>query len=122
MNKGEFPMSTSAFLIRRTVVVLLVVSFVSVSQTGCSSSVSVVAKQASKADDVVTKTEVALWWGVSDPVQNVDCSGNGLQFVSVKTNWFYSLCTVVTLGAVAPMDVEYRCTSTPPQDGGVIGN
>lgn len=115
-------MSIPNQITRKALIVLLVVSFVSVSQTGCSSSVSVVAKQASKADDVVTKTEVALWWGVSDPVQNVDCGGNGLQFVSVKTNWLYSLCTVVTLGAVAPMDVEYRCTSAPPQDGGVIGN
>lgn len=106
----------------RTISVLLIISVVSISHTGCSSSVSVVAKQASKADDVIKKTEVSLWWGVSDAVQNAECSGNGLQFVAVKTNWLYSLCTVVTLGAVVPLDVEYRCASAPMQDGGEIGN
>ena len=114
-------MSTTVPVLRRAIAVMLVISVVSFSQTGCSSSVSVVAKQASKADDVIKKTEVALWWGVSDPVQNAECGGNGLQFVSVRTNWLYSLCTVVTLGAVVPVDVEYRCTSEPMQDGGEIG-
>jgi hypothetical protein len=87
---------------------------------GCS-TVNVVATQASKSDDIFTTTVVALWWGGSDPVENVDCRGNGLQFVSAQTNWFYSLVTVVTLGAVVPIEVEYRCTSIPMQDGGTIG-
>ncbi len=113
-------MSNNIHVLRKAVVILLVIS-AAVPQAGCSSSVSVVAKQASKADDVIKKTEVALWWGVSDPVQNAECGGSGLQFVSVRTNWFYSLCTVVTLGAVVPVDVEYRCTSAPMDDGGVIG-
>ena len=115
-------MSTPIPVVRRAIVVVLIISVVSFTQTGCSSSVSVVAKQASKADDTFKKTELALWWGGSDPVQNAECNGNGLQFVSVKTNWLYSLCTVVTLGAVVPLDVEYRCTSEQMQDGGEIGN
>lgn len=86
---------------------------------GCS-TVSVVAKQASKADDIMTMTRVSLWWGASDAVENIDCKGNGLQIVSVKTNWLYSLCTVVTLGAVVPVDVACRCTSVPLEDGGTL--
>lgn len=104
----------------RTIILIIVLSFVSFSFEGCS-SVYVIAKQASKADDTYTKTVFALWWGASDPVENVECNGNGLQNVSFKTNWLYSVCTFVTLGAVVPMDIEYRCTSEPLQDGGVIG-
>ena len=104
----------------RAVILIIAVTIFSFSFEGCS-SVYVIAKQASKADDIQTKTVFALWWGASDPVENVDCKGNGLHDVSVKTNWFYSICTFVTLGAVVPMDIEYRCTSNPLDDGGEIG-
>jgi hypothetical protein len=77
--------------------------------------------QSSKADDICSKTVFALWWGVNDPVEEVDCKGNGLQFVSVQTNWFYSALTVITLGAVVPYDIQYRCTSENMQNGGSIG-
>ncbi len=108
-------------LMHRTVSLVLVIAVLSLSQGGCASGVEITAMQASKADDRITKTEVALWWGLADRTESVDCKGNGLQFVSAKTNWFYSLCTVVTLGAVVPLVVEYRCTSVPLQDGGKIG-
>ena len=106
--------------INNTLIIIIGLSVFSIIQEGCS-SVSIIAQQASKADDIVKKTEVALWWGLSDPVENVDCRSNGLQFVGVKSNWLYSLCTVITLGAVIPMDVEYRCTSEQMLDGGTIG-
>jgi hypothetical protein len=104
----------------KTFVVVFGIILFSVYQEGCS-SVSIIAKQASKADDTFKKTEFALWWGLSDPVENVDCQGNGLQVVNVSTNWIYSLCTVITLGAVVPVDVEYRCTTGSLQGGGTIG-
>lgn len=88
--------------------------------TSCS-SVNVTANQASLADDTESKTVVALWWGGSDVQENVDCNGNGLKLVRVSTNWLYSLCTVVTLGAVAPFEVEYRCTTGELDGGGSIG-
>jgi hypothetical protein len=104
----------------RTIVLLIGISSFTMLQDGCS-TVSIIAKQASKADDTFNKTEVALWWGLSDPVENVDCKGNGLQVVNVSTNWIYSLCSVVTLGAVVPVDVEYRCTTGSLQGGDTIG-
>jgi hypothetical protein len=104
----------------KTIVLVIGISLISIVQEGCS-SISVTAKQASKADDTFKKTEFALWWGLSDPVENVDCKGNGLQVVNVSTNWIYSLCTVITLGAVVPVDVEYRCTTGSLQGGGTIG-
>jgi len=100
--------------------VLFIISVLFISIEGCS-AVEVKAVQSSKADDIFSKTVVALWWGGGDPLEEVDCSGNGLQFVRVKSSWLYSLCTVVTLGAVVPFDIEYRCTSVPLQDGGEIG-
>ncbi len=99
---------------------MFIVSLYVFTAGGCS-TVSVVAKQASKADDMQKTTVVAYWWGASDPVRNADCGGNGLQVVSVKTNWVYSLCAVVTLGAVVPLDVHYRCTTGTLQGGGSIG-
>jgi hypothetical protein len=105
---------------RNTLPVIIFVSILIISLEGCS-AVEVKAVQSSKADDIFSKTVVALWWGGGDPLEEVDCSGNGLQFVRVKSSWLYSLCTVVTLGAVAPFDIEYRCTSVPMQDGGEIG-
>ena len=112
---------TSFSRIAAALVIVLALSFLSLTQPGCSSGVEITAKQASKADDTIKKTEFSLWWGFSDRTESVDCGGQGLQFVSTKTNWLYSLCAVVTLGAVVPLDVEYRCTSVPLQDGGPIG-
>lgn len=106
--------------IRTSVIVLTLISIQFVHE-GCS-TVNVIAKQASKADDIKKTTVCALWWGGSDPVISAECNGNGVQIVSTSSNWLYSLCTVITLGAVVPMDVQYRCTSEPLQNGGTLGN
>lgn len=106
--------------VRSAVIVYAVLSFM-VCAEGCS-TVNVKANQTSKADDIKKTTVCALWWGASDPIVTANCNGNGLQIVSTTSNWLYSLCTVITLGAVVPMDVEYRCTSEPLQNGGTLGN
>ena len=105
---------------RKNQVLWIVLIMYCIAFAGCS-SVHVTANQAPKADDTYEKTVWALWWGASDPVESVDCNGNGLQFVTMKTNWIYSLCTFVTLGAVVPVDIEYRCTSEPLHGGDIIG-
>lgn len=88
---------------------------------GCSTA-TVTARQAPLADDTYKTTVWAFGWGASDPVESIDCGSNtGLKVVSVSTSWVYSLITVVTLGAVVPMDIEYRCASEPMQGGGDIG-
>ncbi len=113
-------MTTKFRSMQQVLWIVLVISYGTLALPGCS-SVHVAAKQASKADDTFETTVWALWWGGSDPVESVDCSGNGLQVVSTSTNWLYSLCAVVTLGAVVPLDIEYRCTSTPLQGGDELG-
>ncbi len=105
---------------KKAIIILFVISISSFSFQGCS-SVHVVAKQASKADDIHEKTVWALWWGGSDPLENVDCKGDGLQIVSYKTSWIYSICSFVTFGAVVPVDIEYRCTQGSLHGGDEIG-
>jgi len=115
-------MSSSLFArANHRLAVLLIASSLSLSVLDGCSAVHVRANQASVADDIQHKTVVALWWGVDDPLESVECGGQGLHLVSVKTSWIYSLCTVVTLGAVVPMDIEYRCTSKSLEGGDDIG-
>ncbi len=113
-------MSTAIRQLPRLFVLVAGLSCASLAFDGCSTT-NVTARQAPVADDTYTTTVWALWWGASDPVESVDCKGNGLKVVSVSTSWLYSLVTVVTLGAVVPMDVEYRCASESMQGGGDIG-
>jgi len=108
------------FQINDKIKIIISVSLLVFSIEGCS-SFYVVAEQASKADDIYNETVFSYLWGLDDNLESVECHGEGLQMVSVKTNWVYSLCTFVTLGAIVPMEVEYRCTSVPLQDGGEIG-
>jgi hypothetical protein len=116
----NFPMVTTIRQFPRFLILVLSISCASFVCEGCS-TVNVTARQAPSADDTYNTTVWALWWGGSDPVESVDCKGNGLKIVSMSTSWLYSLITVATLGAVVPMDVQYRCTSEPMQGGGEIG-
>ncbi len=113
-------MTTAIRQFPRLLVLVVGLSCASLSFESCSTA-NVTARQAPLADDTYKTTVWAMWWGASDPVESVDCNGNGLKIVSVSTSWLYSLVTVVTLGAVVPMDVEYRCASESMQGGGDIG-
>src|SRR5512143_1864989 len=79
---GDGSMTLTNHAYRRATALLLVCAISIASIEGCS-TVSVVAAQASKADDTFTTTRISLWWGANDAVENVDCKGNGLQIVSV---------------------------------------
>ena len=84
------------------------------------STFTVTSKQTPNADDIFTTTKIAWAWGISDVKLQEDCSGNGLQFVAMETNWLYSLCSVATLGIIVPMEIQYRCAGVPAHDGGTI--
>ena len=105
---------------RSSSIVIILACVASFALEGCS-SVHVRAKQSSHADDLQEKTVVALWWGGNDPLEDVDCNGDGLNIVSVKTSWIYSFCSVITLGAVVPMDIEYKCTVGSLDGGQPLG-
>ncbi|MBY0426557.1 MAG: Bor family protein [Cytophagales bacterium] len=58
------------------------------------------------------KVVYAFFWGAVEPkkeLQPDDCNGNGLSKVYVTTNYGFALITVLTLGMVTPMTVQWEC-------------
>jgi hypothetical protein len=67
----------------------------------------------------VTETKWSLAWGlVQEEASDTSCAcmNNGLKEITSSTNLGYALLSVVTLGIVVPMDVEYVC-GKPPAGG-----
>ena len=66
--------------------------------------------------------EVTLWsfgWGLAaQPLVQPDCQGNGTAEVTASTNLGYTLLTVVTLGIVVPVQLEWRCAKDAAGNGG----
>ena len=62
-----------------------------------------------------------LWsfvWGFVQPsVRPSTCQGNGVAEVTSSTNFGFAALTVVTLGLVAPFEVEWRCAKDSPTQG-----
>ena len=68
----------------------------------------------SKGNSVSTAVESevvhAYFWGMIEPViEPNNCHGTALAKVTAKTNFFYSLGTVITLGIWTPMEIQWRC-------------
>ena len=64
-----------------------------------------------------------LWsslWGTRQ--QNIDtgqtCLNNPTAEVTMSSNFGYALLTVLSLGFVAPIDVEWKCAKDRPSSGG----
>ena len=73
-----------------------------------------------------TETRHSLLWGiVEQPIElhenhaedRYRSNANGLQRVTVRTNWLYSLASVVTLGVWTPVDVSWECRPPAPDIG-----
>ena len=64
---------------------------------------------------------VTLWafaWGLVQPVARpASCQGNGVAEVTSSSNFGFAALTVVTLGLVAPFEVEWRCAKDQPVVG-----
>jgi hypothetical protein len=62
-----------------------------------------------------------LWsfvWGLVQPtLRPSTCQGNGVAEVTSSTNLGFAVLTVVTLGLVAPIEVEWRCAKDSPSQG-----
>jgi hypothetical protein len=64
------------------------------------------------------ETVWSFFWGISQPeVRPHTCQGNGLAEVTATTNLGFSLLTVVTLGIVAPAQLQWRCAKDVPAQG-----
>jgi hypothetical protein len=67
--------------------------------------------------------QTTLWsslWGTRQ--QNIDtgqtCLNNPTAEVTMSSNFGYALLTVLSLGFVAPIDVEWKCAKDRPTSGG----
>jgi len=58
-------------------------------------------------------TLYAYWWGLSPPATVVpnNCAGNGAAKVEVKKHIGHFLLTMVTLGIVSPMNLQWECAT-----------
>lgn len=74
-----------------------------------------VATQALPGSEVTKTTAHSFLWGLAQKpptisTPNCDSLGvNGMAEVTMRTNFGYSLITVVTLGIWCPMRVEWKC-------------
>ncbi len=75
-----------------------------------------VATQAQAGTEVNKATAHAFFWGLAQKpptIQTPICDSlevNGMSEVTMKSNFGYSLITVVTLGIWSPMKVEWKCS------------
>jgi hypothetical protein len=70
------------------------------------------------ATEPQSATVWAFAWGLAQPtVSPANCQGNGAAEVTTTTNLGYALLTVITLGIVAPAEVEWRCARDAPAVG-----
>lgn len=67
-------------------------------------------------------TLYAYFWGLSPPptVEPKNCDGNGTAKVVVRKTFFHSLLTAITLGVVAPVNLQWEC-ATDGSSGDVRG-
>lgn len=65
---------------------------------------------ASPATDFEKRTVWILFWGWNQQnIRPFNCYGNGLAEVRVSTNLGYALISVLTLGFVQPLTIEWEC-------------
>ncbi len=80
------------------------------------------APQPNPATEAQKETRWAFFWGlIQDKEWRADlCQpSNALDEVKVSTNLGYAMLTVVTLGIVSPMNLEYRCAKQPSEAEGI---
>jgi hypothetical protein len=59
---------------------------------------------------VSANLQVYFWGLFSSPELNTNkCSNGGFNQVKVKSNAFQTLVSIITIGIVRPMTVEYKC-------------
>jgi hypothetical protein len=61
----------------------------------------------------------SLLWGLVEktPPPPTECRGDGLAEVRASSNFAYDLLAVATLGAVAPVRLDWRCARASPGTG-----
>ncbi len=91
-------------------------------QAGCWYHRVEVSSPVAKATEYKGAVAWSLFWGAlqNDPVPD-NCNGQALAEVRVSSNFGFALLTVVTLGLVAPEQVEWKCAKAQPRPGDIPG-
>ncbi len=73
----------------------------------------------------VTEHGEMLWsigWGLVQEQPRIDCNGQALAEVAVRSNLLYDLLTVATLGFASPKRVEWKCAPPQPTTGTAVSD
>ena len=97
--------------IKRTVCMLLCVSFCLMATCGCQSSVRVSGRAIRPYEYPPVRYDGSLWkqnlWE-KENVITVEDKRHTVAAVRCRTNYWYALATVLTFGLWAPMDIEWE--------------
>ncbi len=89
---------------------LLALAFASTIATSCYHVRTVANPETQRHNIPTSQTAWVLFWGLAQPrILAPECKSEAFQDVRTSTNLGYALLTVVTLGIVCPLDVEYTC-------------
>ena len=95
--------------------VLLLAIMLGLSLPGCYHS-RILVKQPDPATEYESRVVTSYFWGlVQENSVAEDCPDNRLDEVRVSTNFGYLLLSVVSLGIVVPMKVEWKCAKDCPR-------
>ena len=94
-------------------------SLLLVVQTGCY-HYRVYGEQVPVGSEAKQETLWSSLWGTRQQNINTDktCLDNPTAEVTLSSNLGYALLTVLSLGFVAPIDVEWKCAKDRPTSGG----
>ena len=70
----------------------------------------------------VTDHDDVAWsfaWGLVPGVPEIDCQGRTLAEVTVKSNLFYDLVSLASLGLASPKRFEWKCAGATPATGSI---
>ena len=82
---------------------------------GCYHYRVAMTREATPATEPQSVTSWAFFWGLLQTnVDPTNCRSNALHEITVTTNLGYAALTVISLGIVAPAEVEWRCATDKP--------
>lgn len=101
---------------------LLAATTVALSLSACA-HYTVQTPEPNPAGQTHSVTMTAYFWGAIDQEHYAHlCDvSNSLDMVRVQDNLGYDILSVITLGIVKPMKIEYRCSAGASVEGPTIG-
>jgi hypothetical protein len=75
----------------------------------------ITAKDTSFPENASKSKVVYGWlWGYAQKIEPIDCQGNSIAKFTIKSNIGFQLISVLTLGMIAPIKIEWQCGKDCP--------